>query len=183
MVALGCLIFPKTSAFSSPLILFLSFCSPLTSLRLNCSTNAHEINPQILSMAKKRCFSEQSAGEISRRLADSFHAGMHSVSINASSGTPTLPKYEKRARRLQTRCESQPACGARRRHAAAMSVAREIHSLPSPATAGKLTLSKLCNFHPRKKVGSWGFFSPLKRTSSRGSSVCAIKNGKQPISQ
>lgn len=131
-------------------------------------------------MVKKRCFSEQSVGEISHCFADSFHAGMHSVSINASSETPTLPKYEKRACRLQTRCESQPACRVRRRHAAAMSVAREIHSLSSPATAGKPTLSKLCNFHLRKKVGGWVvfFFPSLKITSSRGSSVCAIKNGK-----
>lgn len=35
---------------------------------------------------------------------------------------------------------------------------KEIHSLSSLATAGKMTLFKLCNFHLRKEVGFVFFF-------------------------
>lgn len=78
---------PQHQRFLISLILFLSFRSTLISLRLNCCTNAHEINLQILNMVQKRCFCEQSVGEILCCLFSSFHAGMHSFSINASSGT------------------------------------------------------------------------------------------------
>lgn len=84
---------------------------------------------------------------------------MHSFSINASSGTRTLQKYENRVCRLQThtmKVSLHVVC-VWRRHAAAMSVEREIHSLSSLATAGKMTLFKLCNFHLRKMV-DFGFF-------------------------
>lgn len=72
---------------------------------------------------------------------------MHSFSINASSGTQPYGNLSRSVQAAAALWNSACMEGA-----AALPVQRGIHSLVSPAAAGRLTLLKLYNLHWKKKI-------------------------------